>query len=124
MHYVLEKVGMYRYRNRYADMLSGGERQRVGIARAIVKIPSIIIADEPTGNLDSRTPSEVMNIIHSISRDKLVVLVTHEENLAPFYASRIIRIRDGKLVSDENNEHGDIWITVWKIRCTLRTSGS
>ena len=107
VNYVLEKVGMYRYRNRYADMLSGGERQRVGIARAIVKNPAIIIADEPTGNLDSRNTIEVMNMIHSIARDKLVVLVTHEENLAKFYASRIIRIRDGKLVSDENNEHGD-----------------
>lgn len=107
VRYVLEKVGMYRYRNRYADMLSGGERQRVGIARAIVKNPSIIIADEPTGNLDSKNTLEVMNIIHSISRDKLVILVTHEEELARFYASRIIRIRDGKVVSDENNEHAD-----------------
>lgn len=107
VNYVLEKVGMYRYRSRYADMLSGGERQRVGIARAIVKNPAIIIADEPTGNLDSRNTIEVMNIIHSIARDKLVVLVTHEENLARFYASRIIRIQDGKVVSDEKNEHGD-----------------
>lgn len=101
VNYVLEKVGMYRYRNRYADMLSGGERQRVGIARAIVKNPSIVIADEPTGNLDSKNTLEVMNIIKSISEDKLVILVTHEENLAKFYASRIIRISDGKIISDE-----------------------
>ncbi len=107
VNYVLEKVGMYRYRNRYADMLSGGERQRVGIARAIVKNPAIIIADEPTGNLDSRNTIEVMNIIRSISQDKLVILVTHEEKLAEFYASRIIRLRDGKIISDEENIHDD-----------------
>ena len=107
VNYVLEKVGMYRYRNRYADMLSGGERQRVGIARAIVKNPAIVIADEPTGNLDSKNTLEVMNIIKAISEDKLVILVTHEEQLAEFYASRIIRILDGKVVSDEINDHAD-----------------
>ena len=103
VNYVLEKVGMYRYRNRYADMLSGGERQRVGIARAIVKNPAIVIADEPTGNLDSKNTLEVMNIIKSISQEKLVILVTHEESLAKFYASRIIRLLDGRVVSDEEN---------------------
>ncbi len=105
VNYVLEKVGMYRYRNRYADMLSGGERQRVGIARAIVKNPAIVIADEPTGNLDSRNTLEVMNIIKSVAEERLVILVTHEEKLADFYANRIIRIRDGRVVSDEMNEH-------------------
>lgn len=103
--YVLEQVGMYRYRNRYANMLSGGERQRVGIARAIVKNPTIIIADEPTGNLDSRNTIEIMNIIRSISQNRLVILVTHEEELAKFYASRIIRIKDGTIESDEQNIH-------------------
>jgi ABC-type lipoprotein export system ATPase subunit len=107
VEYVLEKVGMYRYRNRYADMLSGGERQRVGIARALVKNPNIVIADEPTGNLDSRNTLEVMNIIKSISRDKLVILVTHEEKLANFYADRIIRIKDGKVESDEINTRSE-----------------
>lgn len=107
VEYALELVGMYRYRKRYADMLSGGERQRVGIARAIVKNPSIIIADEPTGNLDSANTLEVMNIIKAISREKLVILVTHEENLANFYADRIVRIRDGKVVSDEINHNAE-----------------
>lgn len=107
VNYVLEKVGMYRYRNRYADMLSGGERQRVGIARAIVKNPAIVIADEPTGNLDSRNTLEVMNIIKAISEEKLVILVTHEEDLANFYASRIIKLMDGKIVSDEINDNVD-----------------
>ena len=103
--YVLEKVGMYRYRKRPANMLSGGERQRVGIARAIVKNPNIIIADEPTGNLDSKNSVEIMNIIKAISKDRLVILVTHETNLANFYASRIIEISDGKVVKDYENTH-------------------
>ena len=105
VEYALELVGMYRYRKRYADMLSGGERQRVGIARAIVKNPAIIIADEPTGNLDSANTLEVMNIIKSISREKLVILVTHEESLANFYADRIIRLKDGQVISDEINKN-------------------
>lgn len=107
VNYVLEKVGMYRYRNRYADMLSGGERQRVGIARAIVKDPAIVIADEPTGNLDSKNTLEVMNIIKAISADKLVILVTHEEELAAFYASRTIRLQDGNVISDVSSEGVD-----------------
>ena len=105
VYYVLEKVGMYRYRNRPAGMLSGGERQRVGIARAIVKNPNIIIADEPTGNLDSKNSLEIMNIIKAISKEKLVILVTHERDLAKFYASRIIELQDGSITKDYKNEH-------------------
>ena len=107
VNYVLEEVGIYKYRKRLAGMLSGGERQRVGIARAIVKNPNIIIADEPTGNLDSKNTIEVMNIIKSISKDKLVILVTHEKDLAYFYATRIIELLDGKVISDINNEHNN-----------------
>lgn len=105
--YVLEKVGMYRYRNRPCNMLSGGERQRVGIARAIVKDPDIIIADEPTGNLDSKNSLEIMNIIKAISKDRLVILVTHENNLAKFFASRVIEIEDGTIVNDYENKNVD-----------------
>lgn len=102
--YILEHVGMLRYKNRVVKALSGGERQRVGIARALVKNPKIIIADEPTGNLDSRNTIEIMNIIKAISKTRLVVLVTHEHELARFYATRIIEIVDGKVVSNyENN---------------------
>lgn len=103
VNYVLEIVGLYEYRNRLVTMLSGGERQRVGIARAIVKNPKIIIADEPTGNLDSRNSLEIMDIIKAISYDKLVILVTHEKDLAYFYATRIIELIDGKVVSDREN---------------------
>ena len=107
--YILEKVDMYRYRYRPCGMLSGGERQRVGIARALVKNPSIILADEPTGNLDSKNTIEVMNIIKAISKDKLVILVTHEVDLAKFYATRIIEISDGEVVKDyENKNVGEI----------------
>ncbi len=102
--FVLERVGIGRYKNRPAKMLSGGERQRVGIARAIVKNPKIIIADEPTGNLDSKNTIEIMNIIKAISREKLVILVTHEREIAEFYASRVIEILDGRIVSDQSND--------------------
>ncbi len=101
--YVLEKVGMLRYKKRPVTMLSGGERQRVGIARALVKNPSIILADEPTGNLDSKNSLEIMKIIKAISKDRLVILVTHEQTLAKFYSSRIVEIQDGKVVKDYDN---------------------
>ena len=103
--YVLDKVGMLRYKKRPCSMLSGGERQRVGIARALVKNPKIILADEPTGNLDSKNSIEIMNIIKAISKDKLVVLVTHEKNLANFYATRIIELEDGKIIKDYLNDN-------------------
>ncbi len=104
VNYCLEKVGMLRYKKRPCNMLSGGERQRVGIARAIVKNPNIIIADEPTGNLDSKNSIEIMNIIKAISKEKLVILVSHEKQLVKFYASRIIEIEDGKITNDYLNE--------------------
>lgn len=104
VNYVLEAVDMYRYRNRPAQMLSGGEKQRVAIARALVKNPSIVIADEPTGNLDSKNSLEIMNIIKAISKEKLVILVTHEVDLANFYATRIVELQDGKIIKDYKNE--------------------
>lgn len=107
VEYALDLVDMYRYRNRFANMLSGGERQRVAIARAIVKNPSIIIADEPTGNLDSKNTLEVMNIIKIISREKLVILVTHEDKLARFFCDRIIKLKDGSVVSDDENQQNE-----------------
>ena len=102
--YCLERVGIYQYRNRLAGSLSGGQRQRVAIARAIVKNPKIIIADEPTGNLDSANTLEIMNIIKAISRERLVILVTHERNIAEFYSDHIAEMKDGKIVNIYDND--------------------
>ncbi len=107
VEYVLDKVGMEQYKNRLPTMLSGGQRQRVAIARAIVKNPNIIIADEPTGNLDSKNSLEIMKIVKSISEDKLVVLVTHEKDLAKFFATRVIEVEDGKVKADYENVHSE-----------------
>ena len=104
VRYCLEKVGIDQYRNKLAGSLSGGQRQRVAIARAIVKNPSIIIADEPTGNLDSANTLEIMNIIKTISRERLVLLVTHERNIAEFYSDHVAEMKDGRIVKAYNND--------------------
>lgn len=104
VRYCLEKVGIDQYRNKNAGSLSGGQRQRVAIARAIVKNPRIIIADEPTGNLDSANTLEIMNIIKTISRERLVILVTHERNIAEFYSDHVAEMKDGKIVKAYNND--------------------
>ncbi len=101
VHYILKAVNMFSYRKRKASQLSGGQQQRVAIARALVKNPHIIIADEPTGNLDSSNTLEVMNILKVIAQEKLVILVTHERNIAEFYADRIIELKDGQVVEDK-----------------------
>lgn len=102
--YVLESVGMQNYKHRKVSALSGGQQQRIGIARAIAKNPDVIIADEPTGNLDSGNTVEVMNMIKRISEQKLVILITHDKQLAEFYGDRIIEIRDGQIRNDSLNE--------------------
>ncbi len=99
----LSAVGLYKHRKRSVLALSGGERQRVAIARALAKNPKVILADEPTGNLDSNNTFEVMNIIKRISQERLVILVSHEKDLVDFYADQIIEIKDGKMVSDYKN---------------------
>lgn len=101
---ILNLLGIYRYRNRKAAMLSGGERQRVSIARAIVKDPRIVICDEPTGNLDSKKTFEIMNILRAISKTRLVLLVSHESDIAKFYSDQIIEIKDGKITANYKNE--------------------
>lgn len=103
VNYILKQVGMYRFRKKRSTQLSGGQQQRVAIARALVKNPKVIIADEPTGNLDSKNTLEIMNIVKSISANKLVVLVTHEKELASFYGDRIVEIKDGKIINDDQN---------------------
>lgn len=104
VNYILNAVNMYPFRKKRALQLSGGQQQRVAIARALVKNPRIIIADEPTGNLDSKNTLEIMNIIKQISMEKLVVLVTHEKDIATFYGDRIIELKDGKIINDTEND--------------------
>jgi ABC-type lipoprotein export system ATPase subunit len=103
INYSLEQVGMYNYRKRNVMALSGGQQQRVGIARAIAKNPDVILADEPTGNLDSNNTFAIMSLIKNISQSKLVILVTHERHLVDFYADRIIELKDGQVVNDYDN---------------------
>ncbi len=107
--YILENIGMLNFRKRRAFQLSGGQQQRVAIARALAKNPKVIIADEPTGNLDSKNTIDIMNIIKKISQTKLVILVTHEEELADFYADRVIKLKDGEIIEDyQNNSSTDL----------------
>ena len=99
----LKKVNLENYIYKKPNELSGGERQRVAIARAIVNNPKIITLDEPTGALDSKTSIEIMELIKEISKDKLVIMVTHNKELSKKYASRIIELKDGKIIKDTNN---------------------
>tara|TARA_R110002096_G_scaffold434692_1_gene657495 strand:+ start:138332 stop:139036 length:705 start_codon:yes stop_codon:yes gene_type:complete len=98
---VLEQVGLGDRMDHRPNQLSGGQRQRVAVARALVNKPSIILADEPTGNLDSKTSVEIMNLFNEIhSNGNTVILVTHEEEIA-LHSKRIIRLRDGEIEKDE-----------------------
>ncbi len=100
---VLNQVGLSDRVSHKPNELSGGQRQRVAVARALVNKPSIILADEPTGNLDSRTSVEIMNLFNDIhSLGNTIILVTHEEDIA-LHAHRVIRLRDGKIDRDEIN---------------------
>jgi putative ABC transport system ATP-binding protein len=100
---MLEAVGLGKRMNHRPNELSGGERQRVAVARALVNDPSLILADEPTGNLDTKTSYEIMELFEKIhSEGNTVMIVTHEEDIA-LHARRIIRLRDGKMESDQIN---------------------
>lgn len=96
----LEKVGLKEHAHKIPNQLSGGQMQRVAIARALVNDPDILLADEPTGALDSDTSVQVMDLLKEIASDRLVVMVTHNPELADAYATRIINLKDGKIVSD------------------------
>ena len=100
----LKKVGLYRFKDKLPCNLSGGEKQRVAIARAIVNDSKIILCDEPTGALDQKTGIEILNILKEISKERLIVMVTHNEELAKKYSDRIITMKDGEIVSDTNNK--------------------
>ena len=104
-HNALERVGLVaRMRHRPGE-LSGGEQQRAALARALINRPQLLLADEPTGNLDSRTGTEIMNLVRDLNRqlEMTVVMVTHERALAERYAERLIFLADGKLMGDQSN---------------------
>ena len=98
----LEDVGLGDQVHKKPNQLSGGQMQRVAIARALVNDPEIILADEPTGALDTQTSVQIMEILKKISKDRLIIMVTHNPNLAEEYSSRIIKILDGKIIDDSN----------------------
>ena len=98
----LEKVGLKDQINKKPNQMSGGQMQRVAIARALVNNPDILLADEPTGALDSETSLQIMEILKEISKDKLIIMVTHNPDLAETYSNRIIKLLDGKIIDDSN----------------------
>lgn len=104
----LKEVGLEEHMNKLPSQLSGGQMQRVAIARALVNDPDILLADEPTGALDSETSLQVMDILKKVAKNKLVIMVTHNPDLAKDYATRIINIKDGKVESDSDEYDGKI----------------
>ena len=103
----LKQVGLGDQLHKKPNQLSGGQMQRVAIARALVNDPEILLADEPTGALDSDTSVQVMDILKEIAKDRLVIMVTHNPELADTYATRIVRLTDGLIVSDSNPYEGE-----------------
>ena len=103
----LKKVGLKEHAHKKPNQLSGGQMQRVAIARALVNNPDIILADEPTGALDSNTSIQIMDLIKEIAKDKLVIMVTHNPDLAKEYATRIIEVKDGEIINDSNPINSD-----------------
>lgn len=100
---LLEKVGLKDHAHKRPNQLSGGQMQRVAIARALANDPKIILADEPTGALDSKTSTQIMELIKEIAKDKLVIMVTHNAELAKDYASRIVSMKDGVILDDTDS---------------------
>ena len=104
----LDRLGLLEWATHMPNELSGGQRQRVAVARALVNNPSIILADEPTGNLDSKTSIDIMGLFHDIHvKGNTIILVTHEENIAR-HAHRIIRLLDGHIESDLTNANPEV----------------
>jgi putative ABC transport system ATP-binding protein len=101
---LIERVGLSHRKEHKPFEMSGGQRQRVAIARALINKPSVILADEPTGNLDSKTSNEIMDLLTELHKaGQTIVMVTHEDEIAQ-YAQRVIRMKDGKVISTEMNE--------------------
>ena len=97
---VLTKVEMIEYKNRMPYELSGGQQQRVSIARALIKKSKVVLADEPTGNLDSATAIEILKLLKEISKDRLVIFITHDQEYADTYSDEVVQIKDGKITND------------------------
>lgn len=112
---ILKYLGIYNIRNKNINLLSGGEKQRVAIARALVNNPKIILCDEPTGALDSENSIKIMNILSEISKDKLVIMVTHNKELADIYSKKIYYIKDGEIRENTLREKSD---KVFKLKRT------
>lgn len=104
---ILSDVDMTNFASRKPNTLSGGQKQRVAIARALVKDPEIIMADEPTGALDSKTGQQVFDTLKKLSKDKLVIVISHDRDFAEQYADRIIELKDGKIISDQTRMEED-----------------
>lgn len=122
---VLERVGLKGEQNKKPNMLSGGQMQRVAIARAMISHPSIILADEPTGALDSKNAEQILQLLKEISKDHLVVMVTHNEKAAETYADRRISLSDGKIIQDQGT--GELkdqqdYKPLQKVKIPVRTS--
>lgn len=124
----LEKVGLGNQLHKKPNQMSGGQMQRVAIARALVNDPEILLADEPTGALDSQTSVQIMDILKEISKEKLIIMVTHNPDLAEQYASRIVKVLDGEVISDsapyESNDADERVNEVRKISKSKKTSMS
>ncbi|WP_236836879.1 ABC transporter ATP-binding protein, partial [Bifidobacterium longum] len=125
----LEKVGLGEHINKKPNQLSGGQMQRVAIARALVNDPDIVLADEPTGALDSDTSVQIMNLLKDVAKDRLVVMVTHNPELAEQYATRIVNLRDGVIrsdsdpfVVDETAEQPAVYKTMGRASMSFATS--
>lgn len=101
---MLEFVGLKGFGRRKGNEVSGGQKQRIAVARALIKNPRIILADEPTGNLDSKTSDQIMNLLKKVSENNLVIVVSHDPEEAEVYADRIIRIKDGKIAEDTGSK--------------------
>ncbi|MDD3186908.1 MAG: ATP-binding cassette domain-containing protein [Bacilli bacterium] len=115
---VLEKVGLIDHIHKKPSQLSGGQMQRVAIARALANNPEIILADEPTGALDTHTSEQIMNLIKEMSKDKLVIMVTHNKDIALKYSTRIIELKDGRVENDSNPYNEEENNLIYKIRKT------
>ena len=121
---VLKKVGLEKQMHKKPNQMSGGQMQRIAIARALVNDPDILLADEPTGALDSETSLQVLDLLKEIAKDKLVIMVTHNPELALNYSTRIVKLLDGEIIDDSNPFDGQDEVLIEKTNKTKKTQMS